>query len=102
MTKKQELELYKLALIDWSKQIRSQFKLNTLDGFCHYFHFQFNINFGDLKTLPALGKQWIDKDGNTYFFESDGSFEKGRKSRIEALQKAIEILENELKTENHE
>lgn len=114
MTKQQELEFYKCALMDWSKPVDEAFETNTRFGFCAYFMWrEFPIDIEEV--IESFDGHNLGEDFNTlyslrtnklfcsrYWFSGVGTTEKGRKERVKALKKAIEILEKELKSESHE
>lgn len=114
MTKQQELDCYKRALIDFKKG----FNPSTRSGLCHYFaelslfDEDFDFLFEEIylldkpkaeifPTLAELRTQPSSSD-NAYWFYGTAISSKGKMQRIVALHEAIEKLEKELKNENHD
>lgn len=94
MTQKEELDLYRKALVDWTDE--ADF---TFCGFCWYFLSSHDIwVYKEFEfVLPTLYGQRL-KDGADHY-KYAGCNPEGRQQRVQALKNAIEILENKLKQE---
>ena len=88
-----ELELLKLALIDWEKGHEVAWENRTNRGFCSYFLLVHGLNvYGCFEIkLPTLYEQRNINDADHYK-ESGNTFQ-GNADRVEALRNAIKILE---------
>ena len=96
MTKKEELEIYRKALIDWEKTYQYGSYTNT--GFCNYFlniH-GLNLYFKFKEIFPKLYSQREIRHEDRHYRRS-GRDIVGRIKRVTALKNAIEILETQLK-----
>lgn len=101
MTRQQELQLYKKALIDWEKPIDQAEQTGTAKGFCWYFDCKrlgyFYNSFQ--RSLPTLYNQRLTMNEDHFHYLKNGKNKECRQQRVTALKNAIEILENELKGE---
>lgn len=107
MNEKERLKLYKKALEDWSADTFNSnlcYMNETFSGFCWYFHKVHGINFYGSKfkeRLPELYK-FRTKEGVSFVWNGQGSdgqepfglTHNGREERVEALKKAIDLLES--------
>jgi len=88
-----ELELLKLALIDWEKGYKVAWENRTHSGFCSYFLYAHGLNvYKCFKIkLPTLYKQ---RNLNSAFhYSEEGNTFQGNADRVTALRNAIKILE---------
>jgi len=88
-----ELELLKLALIDWEKGYEVAWRNRTHSGFCSYFLYAHGLNVYECfeGILPTLYKQ-RNLNGADHYKESGNTFQ-GNADRVTALRNAIKILE---------
>lgn len=109
MNKKERLKLYKKALEDWSADTFEShlcYMNVTYSGFCWYFRKVHDIKDIHALTfkeiLPELYRFRTQKEGSSFFWNGQGSdgqepfglTHNGREERVEALKKAIELLES--------
>lgn len=89
MEKKEILQAFKQAEIDWSKPIEEIFENNTYSGLCWYFEKEQCINPSLVHYfLKPLWKKFITKNHGLYHFYNN-------QERLEAIRKVINELENE-------
>lgn len=100
MTEKEELDLYREALVDWEQPIECCHSNFTEYGFCWYFRYIHDMWLynGTFKiALPILFEQRVYNA--SFHYNELGDRPEGRQQRVQALKNAIEILENKLKQE---
>lgn len=107
MTEKERLELYKKALVDWSADTFESslcYMNETYLGFCWYFQKVYGIDICTStfdEILPEL-YEFRTSEGPAFLWrglgydgkEPFGRAYNGREERVEALKKAIELLES--------
>lgn len=89
MEKKDILQAFKQAEIDWNESIDKRYDNNTCFGLCYYFTSKYC-------TMKPFKKYWIKhsiKPKDFYHFESFGKYEQGRQERLKAIRKVIKELE---------
>lgn len=95
MTKQEELELYRKALVDWEKPYEKG--SYTEIGFCYYFDRVHGIflyrGYFEHELLTLYSKRTTD---GLLLWNRFGYEERGRAERVHALKQAIKQLEEEL------
>ena len=92
---KNELELLKLALIDYEKGYEVAVENQTDYGFCRYFKGVHDLDFfvSMEEILPTLYKQRNCTDGSFHYEETGYTFN-GNADRVTSLKNAIKELES--------
>jgi hypothetical protein len=89
MEKKEILEVFKQAEIDWSKEYNRETNKYVDWGLCRYFGWQFDFTENDIRfhLQPYLFKYVTTPDRAFHF--------NNRQERLEAIRKVINELEKE-------
>jgi hypothetical protein len=91
MTKKEVVEAFKQAEIEWSNNLNDNEELPRNLGLCSYFRYWQKIHYCDVyKFLQPL---WIKFSSNEPYLDAYAF--NSQKERLEAIRNVIKDLENE-------
>jgi hypothetical protein len=88
MEKKEILQAFKQAEIDWSKDYNTETNKYVNWGLCRYFGGRFDFDTNEINFLKHFWLKYATTPDNKFHFNN-------RKERLEAIRKVINELENE-------